>query len=60
MVCIEKRPYTLYGRLATLHFRYLTCLLDRGHISLADGSFYMECLVIGCVYQELFCRLPDQ
>lgn len=32
MVCIEKRPYTLYGRLATLHFRYLTCLLDRGHI----------------------------
>ena len=30
MVCIEKRPYTLYGRLATLHFRYLTCLLDRG------------------------------
>ena len=35
MVCIEKRPYTLYGRLATLHFRYLTCLLDRGHIKLA-------------------------
>ena len=34
MVCIEKRPYTLYGRLATLHFRYLTCLLDRGHIIL--------------------------
>ena len=33
MVCIEKRPYTLYGRLATLHFRYLTCLLDRGHIN---------------------------
>lgn len=32
MVCIEKRPYSLYGRLATLHFRYLTCLLDRGHI----------------------------
>ena len=35
MVCIEKRPYTLYGRLATLHFRYLTCLLDRGHITMA-------------------------
>ena len=34
MVCIEKRPYTLYGRLATLHFRYLTCLLDRGHIKM--------------------------
>lgn len=34
MVCIEKRPYTLYGRLATLHFRYLTCLLDRGHITI--------------------------
>ena len=39
MVCIEKRPYTLYGRLATLHFRYLTCLLDRGHITQA-GLFY--------------------
>lgn len=37
MVCIEKRPYTLYGRLATLHFRYLTCLLDRGHIN--NGLF---------------------
>ena len=36
MVCIEKRPYTLYGRLATLHFRYLTCLLDRGHIKVQD------------------------
>lgn len=35
MVCIEKRPYTLYGRLATLHFRYLTCLLDRGHIKMS-------------------------
>ena len=34
MVCIEKRPYTLYGRLAALHFRYLTCLLDRGHIKM--------------------------
>lgn len=39
MVCIEKRPYTLYGRLATLHFRYLTCLLDRGHIKLRRLSF---------------------
>ena len=38
MVCIEKRPYTLYGRLATLHFRYLTCLLDRGHIN--NSLFY--------------------
>ena len=40
-MCIEKRPYTLYGRLATLHFRYLTCLLDRGHI-------------IYCVRHQLF------
>lgn len=38
MVCIEKRPYTLYGRLATLHFRYLTCLLDRGHIIPINGK----------------------
>ena len=41
MVCIEKRPYTLYGRLATLHFRYLTCLLDRGHISFTNLLFYL-------------------
>ena len=41
MVCIEKRPYTLYGRLATLHFRYLTCLLDRGHISI-QRCFYVN------------------
>lgn len=40
MVCIEKRPYTLYGRLATLHFRYLTCLLDRGHIRLIPGLLF--------------------
>ena len=40
-MCIEKRPYTLYGRLATLHFRYLTCLLDRGHI-----TFYRELTVL--------------
>lgn len=42
MVCIEKRPYTLYGRLATLHFRYLTCLLDRGHIILDLFSYSVE------------------
>lgn len=29
-------------------------------LSLADGSFYMECLVIGCVYQELLCQSQDQ
>lgn len=40
MVCIEKRPYTLYGRLATLHFRYLTCLLDRGHIRFQGRFFF--------------------
>lgn len=44
MVCIEKRPYTLYGRLATLHFRYLTCLLDRGHIKPTNLLFF-SCLV---------------
>ena len=33
MVCIEKRPHILYGRSSALHFRYLTCLLDRGHIT---------------------------
>lgn len=32
MVCIEKRPHILYGRSSAPHFRYLTCLLDRGHI----------------------------
>ena len=33
MVCIEKRPHILYGRSSAPHFRYLTCLLDRGHIN---------------------------
>ena len=30
MVCIEKRPHILYGRSSAPHFRYLTCLFDRG------------------------------
>lgn len=51
MVCIEKRPYTLYGRLATLHFRYLTCLLDRGHINGKIGEspyfFILDCRKVG-------------
>ena len=47
MVCIEKRPYTLYGRLATLHFRYLTCLLDRGHIILQIKNSSTLSLIIG-------------
>ena len=34
MVCIEKRPHILYGRSSAPHFRYLTCLLDRGHIGM--------------------------
>ena len=28
----EERPHILYGRSSAPHFRYLTCLLDRGHI----------------------------
>ena len=28
----EERPHALYGRSSALYFRYLTCLLDRGHI----------------------------
>lgn len=46
MVCIEKRPYTLYGRLATLHFRYLTCLLDRGHIKKYKVMVQTKCVVL--------------
>ena len=48
MVCIEKRPYTLYGRLATLHFRYLTCLLDRGHImhTMAYSAVFMLIMLL--------------
>ena len=37
MVCIEKRPHILYGRSSAPHFRYLTCLLDRGHITCPGG-----------------------
>ena len=49
MVCIEKRPYTLYGRLATLHFRYLTCLLDRGHIIYMD-IWILQIQNMKCIY----------
>lgn len=49
MVCIEKRPYTLYGRLATLHFRYLTCLLDRGHIRNSLPAFYYVIRLLLCI-----------
>ena len=52
MVCIEKRPYTLYGRLATLHFRYLTCLLDRGHINV--GLPYFMFLPEGWIHNGFF------
>ena len=38
MVCIEKRPHILYGRSSAPHFRYLTCLLDRGHIRSYQSS----------------------
>ena len=31
MVYIKKRPHITGGRSSALHFRYLTCLLDRGH-----------------------------
>ena len=36
MVCIKKQPYIYYVRLTFKNrhfFRYLTCLLDRGHIN---------------------------
>ena len=39
MVCIEIRPHILYGRSSALHFRYLTCLLDRGHIKTTLNGF---------------------
>ena len=61
MVCIEKRPYTLYGRLATLHFRYLTCLLDRGHIITHDCRFYLTLfyLLVLTFITELLTTLPS-
>ena len=46
MVCIEKRPHILYGRSSAPHFRYLTCLLDRGHIMLY-GGFMIEVATFG-------------
>lgn len=53
MVCIEKRPYTLYGRLATLHFRYLTCLLDRGHIKPAACFYFFIIILLSLFCQEV-------
>ena len=34
MVCIEKRPHKMRGRSLAPNFIYLTCLLDRGHITI--------------------------
>ena len=34
----EERPHILYGRSSAPHFRYLTCLLDRGHIRSYQSS----------------------
>lgn len=47
MVCIGKRPHILYGRSSALHFRYLTCLLDKGHIT-------EKCTLFFCTEQEKF------
>ena len=33
MVCIKNDHTKLCGRSLALHFRYLTCLLDKGHIT---------------------------
>lgn len=38
MVCIRERPHISYGRSLALHFRYLTCLLDRGHITVSPKA----------------------
>lgn len=57
MVCIEKRPYTLYGRLATLHFRYLTCLLDRGHIKPPAAAFINSGIPLLCYSYRIFVTL---
>ena len=40
MVYIEKRPHITGGRSSALHFRYLTCLLDRGHTK--GSPFFMK------------------
>ena len=45
MVCIEKRPHILYGRSSAPHFRYLTCLLDRGHINCCKPMVFLIKLV---------------
>lgn len=40
MVCIKKQPYIYFVRLTIKNrhfFRYLTCLLDRGHIKTPAG-----------------------
>ena len=33
-------PHTKYGHSLNIHFRYLTCLLDRGHINMKPPLFY--------------------
>ena len=45
MVCIKKQPYIYYVRLTFKNrhfFRYLTCLLDRGHIKHLGITEYFD------------------
>ena len=45
MVCIKKQPYIYFVRLTFKNrhfFRYLTCLLDRGHIKTKNRSYSKE------------------
>lgn len=61
MVCIEKRPHILYGRSSAPHFRYLTCLLDRGHITcpvallITEGSPASRQLFRAAKHSSILC-----
>ncbi|HKL98394.1 MAG TPA: hypothetical protein VJZ06_00645 [Mobilitalea sp.] len=35
----KKRPHKLCGRPSAPYFRYLTCLLDKGHINIKPVAF---------------------
>ena len=60
MVCIKKRPHkTTCGRSSASHFRYLPCLLDKGHITPYSGGLFVVGIVcfFGLIAFGLLCNI---
>lgn len=58
MVCIEKRPHKMRGRSLAPNFIYLTCLLDRGHITVRQPLFIKTSYLLQSIFQHFFRIIP--